>query len=307
MCPKNLSQNHPRHVGRPDKTELPTGSGTGSKNLGASPPNRSVQPAEVESASRTSAKSFVRQPLTRQVLQSLLESIAARGLSAEDRLPTERELAAELQVSRNTVREALGSLEAIGAIARSPKRGAVLKPVDLSALAGISQVFMLRSAADFEELLVARRVFEIGLLPLVAEHATAQDFQEMEAANVLYESETAAGWLPIEGDLAFHKAILHASHNRFLIQFGKLLEEFFRAVRSRLVPNQSGYQRTLKEHREIIQLLSSGQVREAQGLMERHLNPDAGPQHAEGESRNRAIQNAKDNRRRKKPMPSGHP
>ena len=218
-------------------------------------------------------RSLARQPLTRQVLQSLLQNIAARGLAANDRLPTERELAAELQVSRNTVREALGSLEAIGAITRSPKRGAVLKPVDLSAMAGISQVFLLRSADDFEELLVARRAFEIGLLPLVAAHATPDDFQQMEAANVTIEAEAAAGWLPLEGDLAFHKAILNASHNRFLIQFGRLLEEFFRAARSRTVPAKNTYRRTLKQHQQLVEALAAGNVREAQRLMEKHLNP----------------------------------
>lgn len=220
--------------------------------------------------------SLTRQPLTRQVLQSLLQNIAARGLAANDRLPTERELAAELQVSRNTVREALGSLEAIGAVTRSPKRGAVLQPVDLSALAGISQVFLLRSAADFEELLVARRAFEIGLLPLVAAHATPDDFQQMEAANAMIQAEVAAGWLPLDGDLAFHKAILNASHNRFLIQFGRLLEEFFRAARSRTAPNESVYRRTLREHQQIARALAAVDVREAQRLMEKHLNPRPG-------------------------------
>lgn len=220
--------------------------------------------------------SLTRQPLARQVLQSLLQNIAARGLAANDRLPTERELAAELQVSRNTVREALGSLEAIGAVTRSPKRGAVLQPVDLSALAGISQVFLLRSAADFEELLVARRAFEIGLLPLVAAHATPDDFRQMEAANAMIQAEVAAGWLPLDGDLAFHKAILNASHNRFLIQFGRLLEEFFRAARSRTAPNESVYRRTLREHQQIARALAAGNVREAQRLMEGHLNPQPG-------------------------------
>ncbi len=222
----------------------------------------------------------VRQPLPRQVLQSLVSSIAARQLGPDDRLPTERELAAELGVSRNTVREALGSLEAIGAVTRSPKRGAVLKPVDFSALAQISQVFLLRSASDFAELLDARRAFEIGLLPLVVAHATDEDFAQMEAANRVIESEVAAGWLPVEGDLAFHLAVLNASHNRFLIQFGKLLEAFFRAAEPRIVPNEALYRRTLKEHRQLIRALSSRNARRAQRLMEQHLNPPPEPSRA---------------------------
>jgi GntR family transcriptional repressor for pyruvate dehydrogenase complex len=223
------------------------------------------------------------------VLQSLVSSIAARQLGPDDRLPTERELAAELGVSRNTVREALGSLEAIGAVTRSPKRGAVLKPVDFSALAQISQVFLLRSASDFAELLDARRAFEIGLLPLVAAHATAEDFEHMEAANRVIESEVTAGWLPVEGDLAFHLAVLNASHNRFLIQFGKLLEAFFRAAEPRIVPNEALYQRTLKEHRQLIRAFESRNARRAQRLMEQHLNPPAEPSRAAGKRKSSQV------------------
>lgn len=242
-------------------------------------------------------KPYTRKPLTRQVLHTLVRNIADRGLTVDDRLPTERELAAELQVSRNTVREAMGSLEAIGAVTRCSKRGAVIKPIDLSALAEISQVFLLRSAADFDELLAARRAFEIGLLPLVASHATPDDFQQMEAANAQIESEAAAGWLPLEGDLAFHKAVLNASHNRFLIQFGRLLEEFFRAVRSRgrAEPQPKAYGRTLKEHRRIIEALRAGDVRLAQRIMQRHLQLEIGAGAGADKRRSTAVRGRKRN------------
>jgi GntR family transcriptional regulator, transcriptional repressor for pyruvate dehydrogenase complex len=240
------------------------------------------------------AKRPPRQYLTRQVLQILTQRIVARGLGPNDRLPTEHELAAELDVSRNTVREALGSLEAIGAISRRPKRGAVLQPVDLSALAGISQVFLLRSAADFAELLVARRAFEIGLLPLVAEHATPHDFQQMEAANALIVAEVDAGWLPLDGDLAFHKAILNASHNRFLIQFGRLLEAFFCAARTRTSPDERVAQRTLREHRQIVQALTAGNVSTAQRVMEKHLNPQSPRRRATSRSRKKGRSSAEE-------------
>jgi len=214
-----------------------------------------------------------RQPLTRQVLQSLVDSIAARKLQPEDRLPTERDLAEELRVSRNTVREALGSLEAIGAVARSPKRGAVLKPIDLSALAGISQAFLLQSADDFQELLVARGALEAAVLPLVAQRASDADFQALEAANAQVAADAQAGRVPLEADLGFHKALLQASHNRFLIQFGRLLEEFFRACRSRTALDPAGQRRTLREHRQIIAALRSGNAGRAQRVLSRHLLP----------------------------------
>lgn len=219
-----------------------------------------------------------RMPLRRQVLRSLLRRIAESGLGPEDRLPTERELAAELGVGRNTVREALKSLEAIGAVARRPKRGSVLKPVDFGLLADVSQTLMLRSASDYNELLAARRAFEMSVLSLATAHADEEDFRRMEAANRLIESEVGAGWLPVEGDLAFHEALLNASHNRFLVQFGRLLQAFFRTTRPRVAPEGATARRTLRDHRDLIRALRARSLRRAQQVMERHLNP---PQAAE--------------------------
>lgn len=216
-------------------------------------------------------KPVPRQPLTQQVLRSLVRQIAAHNLGVGDRLPTERDLAAELGVSRSTVREALRSLEAIGAVTRRPKRGAVLAPVDFGLVAEISQALMLRSTADLRELLGARCLLELGLLPLVVQQAGAADYEAMEAANRQGEAELAAGWLPVEGDLAFHRALLQASHNRFVIQFGALLDEFFRSIQPRLKSNPAASQRTLAEHRKIISALKAGNARKAQRLMEKHL------------------------------------
>lgn len=216
---------------------------------------------------------IARRPLAQQVLRNLGRRIADHNLAAGDRLPTERELAAELRVSRSTVREALRSLEAIGAVSRSPKRGAVLKPVDFGLLAEISQALLLRSTDDLQELLVARRLLEVGLLPLVARRATAADYAALETANRQIEAEVAAGWLPVDGDLAFHAALLRASHNRFLIQFGTLLEEFFRAVRPRIVTTDAANRRTVAEHREIVRALKAGDVARAARVIEKHLDP----------------------------------
>jgi GntR family transcriptional repressor for pyruvate dehydrogenase complex len=212
-----------------------------------------------------------RQPLAQQVLRSLMRQIAARNLGVGDRLPAERDLAAELGVSRCTVREALRSLEAIGAVVRRPKRGAVLAPVDFALVAEISQVLMLRSPADLRELLATRQLLELGLLPLAAQQARPADFEAMEAANRQSEAELAAGWLPIDGDLAFHRALLEASHNRFVFQFGMLLDEFFRNVQPRLRIHPDQSRRTLDEHRKIIAALRCGDFRKAQRIMAKHL------------------------------------
>jgi GntR family transcriptional repressor for pyruvate dehydrogenase complex len=217
------------------------------------------------------------QPLSRQVLRSLLENISSRGLGPEDKLPTERELASDLGVGRNTVREALKSLEMIGALERRPKRGSVIQAVDLSLLGEVTQALWLRTDEDAIEMYEARRTIELGVLRLAAANATEEDFQRMEEANAQMEDDHAQGFAPTESDAAFHQALLSASHNRFLIQFGRLLEEFFREARRLSRHDEAVARRTLTEHRQIVAALRRGHVAQAERIMTEHLDPHRKP------------------------------
>lgn len=72
--------------------------------------------------------------LTEEATRALLETILDRSF-ANDRLPNEPELAAQMGISRTTVRGALQSLERLGVISRAPGRGTVVRPqVDRSCM-----------------------------------------------------------------------------------------------------------------------------------------------------------------------------
>jgi GntR family transcriptional repressor for pyruvate dehydrogenase complex len=243
------------------------------------------------------------QPLSRQVLRSLLENISARGLGPEDKLPTERELASDLGVGRNTVREALKSLEMIGALERRPKRGSVIQAVDLSLLGEVTQALWLRTDEDAVEMYEARRTIELGVLRLAVANATEEDFQRMEEANKQMERDCEQGFALTEADAAFHQALLGASHNRFLIQFGRLLEEFFRDVRQRYKHDDAVARRTLDEHRRLVVALRRGHVAQAERLMEAHLDPHRKPPVSGGKAKKpKATSTAPSKARRKRPV-----
>jgi GntR family transcriptional repressor for pyruvate dehydrogenase complex len=214
----------------------------------------------------------VRETLGQQVLRRLQEYILTHGLRPGDRLPTERELAASLGVSSNTVREALKSLETIGALVRRPRHGTVLQPINFSMLAGLARFQLLHTSTDLTELFVARRLLEVSVLPLVAHHAAEEDYQRMEAANRQMEAEIDERGRGVEGDMAFHQALLAAASNKFLAQFGALLQEFFRQARTRTLTDERESRRSLEDHRQILQALREGDVERAQRLMEAHLD-----------------------------------
>ncbi|HKI91938.1 MAG TPA: GntR family transcriptional regulator [Gaiellaceae bacterium] len=84
-------------------------------------------------------------PAHLQITDQLGEAIANGKLAPGDRLPPERELAAELGVSRMTVRQALGALESQGLLVRAQGRGGgtfVARPKlerDLGTFSGLSE------------------------------------------------------------------------------------------------------------------------------------------------------------------------
>src|SRR5579863_5470059 len=99
----------------------------------------------------------------------LAESIiAAHSSGAHGRLPTERQLACELGVTRTMVRHALAVLEAEGRISREVGRGTFLLP-DAPARAGAAGAASAALGIDAgpADVMAARRLIEPRVLPLV--------------------------------------------------------------------------------------------------------------------------------------------
>jgi GntR family transcriptional repressor for pyruvate dehydrogenase complex len=231
-----------------------------------------LQINQLSEGGRVLLQPVARQTLAQQVLHSLRDYIAVHRLRPGDHLPAEGELATALGVSRNTLREALKALQTVGMVSRHPKRGTVLQPVNFALLAEVAQCQLLNSPADLAEVFVARRLLEVSILPLVAANATEQQFQEIEAAIRLMEAEIEQGRVGVEADIAFHRALVGAANNKLLAQFGAIVQEFFRDVRSRLLVDEANQRRVLRDHRQIVAALRRGEVAAAQRLMEAHLD-----------------------------------
>ena len=134
------------------------------------------------------------------------------GLGPDGRLPTERQLAADLGVTRSAIRYALGILEADGHISREVGRGTYLRsqePLTAERGAGSAQAF---APAD---VMVVRRLLEPPAMPLAVAWATAADFDEMD--RCLAGGDRADNYDEFElWDLALHRSIMAATHSPLL-------------------------------------------------------------------------------------------
>ena len=107
-----------------------------------------------------------------------LEKVVVDDLSPGDKLPPERVLAENLEVSRTTIREALSDLEQRRLVTRTPGRGTVVAPRSANATALLETM-----SADAEEDHVAelRMLIEPQVAGLAADRATASDLVALES------------------------------------------------------------------------------------------------------------------------------
>ncbi len=154
----------------------------------------------------------------RELAELILAEFERSGLGPGSRLPTERQLAADLGITRTGVRHALARTRSgrahlpRGRPRHVPARGS--RPGQrLTLSAPRSQP----SATDFApaDVMTIRRLLEPQAMPLVAIWATARDFGEME--RCLAGGDAAASFEEFETwDLALHRCIIGAAHSPLL-------------------------------------------------------------------------------------------
>ncbi|MCW2582569.1 MAG: GntR family transcriptional regulator, partial [Klenkia sp.] len=140
-----------------------------------------------------------RNRLYEQVVRQLVGWAAEAGLTAGDRLPPERELAASLGVSRATVAQALVALEVTGVVDVRHGDGTVLlvAPRSEAVLAALDA-----RREDLGDVLEAREALEVHLAALAARRRTDADLAEIDAALARIASGTYGRCVGCGGDIA---------------------------------------------------------------------------------------------------------
>ncbi|MEY4238106.1 MAG: hypothetical protein RL339_707 [Pseudomonadota bacterium] len=170
--------------------------------------------------------------LTHELVEELGGKIVRGDCAPDGSLPIEADLAAQYDTSRTVVREAVKMLTAKGLVGSRPRRGTYVEPeakwniLDPDVLRWILQRrFSFELMRDF---LVARQGIEPSAAALAAERQDRDAIAEI-GRRLDDMREAAAGRLDsLESDIAFHIAILHASGNRFFVQFSHVIETALR-------------------------------------------------------------------------------
>ncbi|MEO3811364.1 FadR/GntR family transcriptional regulator [Sphaerisporangium sp. B11E5] len=174
-----------------------------------------------------SLRTAQRASLVDQVIEQLKDQITSGSWQMHAKIPTETVLAEQLGVGRNTVREAVRALTHAGLLECRQGDGTYVRAI--SELSG-AMARRLRAAEQLE-ILEVRRALEIEAAKLAAVRRTEGDIELIEEALKRRDEAWAAADTDtfVEADLAFHIAVVEATHNRVLIE---LYKDFSAALRA---------------------------------------------------------------------------
>lgn len=213
------------------------------------------------------------------VLDQIRGQIRAGRLRSGDRLPSERELATAMGVSRVAVREAVGVLKALGvartATGSGPDAGTFLHAAPADALTRLIELHVLLASVSTEDLVRARVALERESARLAAEHAGDDDWARMREHLAVMAAPEIGVTSFNEHDTAFHVAIAAASGNPLVTEMTTALRHAMRGIlRDRLsaVPDfAETAARLCGEHEAIFAALRAGDGARAADLVEAHI------------------------------------
>lgn len=211
-----------------------------------------------------------RRPLYQQVGDRLREFIDTSGMQPGDKLSNVRDLAAELQVGRSSIREAITALRAQGIVEVRHGDGIYLlqRPEDIiSSLA----TELVDTHVDHPYIWETRQALEAQCARLAAMHATDEDLSELDAALAQMSDEIAAGLPGLGGDRRFHLGVATAGHNPLLIKLLKGLGQALDRTSESSLTRPGQPARSLAEHRSILEAIRSGDHAAAADAMLAHL------------------------------------
>ncbi len=207
--------------------------------------------------------------LYRQIADQLRGLIDGGEFVAGARLPPERDLAAQLGVSRPSVREALIALEVEGRIEVRMGSGIYVRPADAAPPRELAPV------DSPLETIRARALIEAELAANAARRMSAAQLESLNDALALMQADAAAGQAPTRGDRLFHLRIAQASDNSVLLRVvGELYDERHNPLHARLgshFETPDSWAAAIAEHRAIVEAIARRAPQSARAAMARHL------------------------------------
>ena len=193
---------------------------------------------------------IVNNTMHRKLYEHVEEAIGMRIIKGEykpsDTLPNEEALCAEFGVSRGVIREAIKVLNKKGLVFPRPKIGTQIQPeTQWNLFDSDILVWKLKAGQQLgflKKVTEVRRIIESEAAKLSAERASKKEYLEIQnlcnrLEDILNDEVRFNYEKYLQVDMAFHTAILEASHNELLAQIGRTMRHAVQTARQADIHN----------------------------------------------------------------------
>ena len=216
-----------------------------------------------------------KEDVTHKLLGTFKRLISEGTLAPGQRLPAEREMASNLNVSRGSLRQALKMMEVMGVLSQRVGDGTYLNSAAPAILAEPMEFLVLLHGISFDELMDARTIVEPELAARAAEHATPETIARLRESLTRMQAADRKQAEFVKEDLRFHLTIFEMSGNRVCQLMFSIVHQLMHnlmEITSRMVD----LDHTVKLHRRIFHAIRRGDPAEARARMFEHLSDAAG-------------------------------
>lgn len=211
--------------------------------------------------------------MTDQAILRIKEMIRTGDLKPGDRLPPEKELSEALGLSRSSLREAVKALEIIRVLDVRRGDGTYVTSLSPSLLLdALSFVVDVHQDDSVLEMFEVRRILEPAAAALAAPRIIPADVSYLRELVAQVDGTTSVDDL-VANDIVFHRYICERSGNAYLTRLLDTLSgSTLRARVWRGLTQDGSVERTLTEHRAIVDALESGDATLAAAQMTVHVS-----------------------------------
>lgn len=213
--------------------------------------------------------------LSDEIVLQIQNSIKNRELQPNDVLPSEREMAKMLNVSRPPLREALNKLEAMGFIEIHRGRRVLVKSIGESILPGALAKAMAEDVNLTRQLLEVRKVLESWATSQACRFATDEELKDLEDICSDMYNDFQKPDFGLGSDAKFHMAIYKATHN---VVFTHLMSTLFdllwqsqKVARNIITTEEDNMEALVNQHQAILKAVKARDTKSARREMLAHL------------------------------------
>jgi GntR family transcriptional repressor for pyruvate dehydrogenase complex len=210
---------------------------------------------------------------TDEVFRILHEWIISKKLKPGEMLPSQDDLARRFGVSRNTLREAIYKLTAMGLLSAKQGVGTVVNITTASNYMASLADHLLLEASTVKEFFEARIFIEKATAMLAAWRVTSDDLGKMEKILSLQKDAFKTGDINefSRCDAEFHFELARAAKNSVLLKVLETLRDMLKRFIIEVARLPDAMERALLFHRKILDAVSSHDADAAEKEMLRHL------------------------------------